>query len=107
MNFSRAAIANRRTPVTSDEVTLYASDSPLVVGAWTRTTDASAAGGFRLQNANAGAAKITTAQADPADYFELTFRADAGKPYRLWIRGKAGSNNWASARCTASRHSAT
>ena len=28
-------------------------------------------------------------------YFELTFSADAGKPYRLWIRGKAASNGWA------------
>ena len=29
------------------------------------------------------------------DYFELTFSADAGKPYRLWIRAKAASNAWA------------
>ena len=82
-------------PAANDEVTLYANDAALIAGAWTRTVDATAAGGVRLQNANAGAAKITTAQAAPADYFELTFAADAGRPYRLWIRGKALSNNWA------------
>ncbi len=25
----------------------------------------------------------------------MTFNAEAGKPYRLWIRGKAEPNNWA------------
>ena len=39
--------------------------------------------------------KITTASATPANYFELTFNAEAGRGYRLWIRGKADSNNWA------------
>ena len=34
-------------------------------------------------------AKIVAAQANPVDYFELTFSAAAGKPYRLWIRAKA------------------
>ena len=39
--------------------------------------------------------KITTAVAAPANYFEMTFNAEAGRPYRLWIRGKADGNNWA------------
>ena len=30
----------------------------------------------------------------PANYFEVTFTAEAGRPYRLWIRGKADSNSW-------------
>ena len=38
----------------------------------------------------AGAGR-TTATA-PASYVELTFDAEAGKPYRLWIRGKAEGN---------------
>jgi subtilisin family serine protease len=79
----------------NNEVTIYASDATLLAGSWTRTADATAATGVRLQNANAGAAKVTTAQPNPAHYFELTFRADAGKPYRLWIRGKALANSWA------------
>jgi hypothetical protein len=47
-----------------------------------------------MQNANAGAPKIASALATPADYFELTFTAAAGRPYRLWIRGKAEANYW-------------
>ena len=48
-----------------------------------------------MRHPNAGAAKITTASATPTDYFELTFNAEAGRGYRLWIRGKADGNNWA------------
>ena len=79
----------------SDEIALYATDAAVIAGAWTRVADSTAAAGSRLQNANAAAAKISAAQAAPASYFELSFRADAGKPYRLWIRGKAASNSWA------------
>jgi hypothetical protein len=46
-----------------------------------------AAGGARLQSADAGAAKVVTPLAAPASYAELTFAAAAGQPYRLWLRG--------------------
>ena len=45
-------------------------------------------------NVDAGVAKVSTALADPANYFELTFTAEAGKPYRLWIRGRAEGDYW-------------
>ena len=77
------------------EIVLRAAQPALIVGAWSRLDDATAASGVRLQNPNAGAPKITPALADPADYFEMTFDADAGRPYRLWIRGKAAGNHWA------------
>ena len=44
---------------------------------------------------DAGAAKVATAAAAPTNYFELTFNADAGKAYRLWIHGRADNNYWA------------
>ena len=72
-----------------DEVVLYAAADAQITGAWILTPDSSAASGARLQNPNAGAAKITTASPTPANAFNLTFNADAGRPYRLWIRGKA------------------
>jgi hypothetical protein len=34
------------------------------------------------------------AVAEPVDYFEMTFNAVAGRPYRLWMRAKAADNNW-------------
>jgi hypothetical protein len=79
----------------SDSIVLYAADAAVVAGTWGVTSDASAAGNASLRQPNAGAAKITTAAADPANYFELNFTADANTPYRLWIRSKAEGNSWA------------
>jgi hypothetical protein len=76
------------------EVVLYPGESSVRVGNWQVVPDATAAGGSRLWNPNAGAAKLTTALAAPAHYFEMTFNAEAGKPYRLWLRSKAESDYW-------------
>lgn len=82
-------------PADADEIVLYAADASFVMGRWRATPDGTAAGGLRLQNPNLGAPRIVVPHASPADYFELTFRAAAGKPYRLWLRGKAEGNGWA------------
>ena len=74
------------------DVVLYASKAPVRAGKWSVVADATAAGGARIGTSNAGI-KLA-AQASPADYFEMSFRADAGVPYRLWLRGKAQSNSW-------------
>jgi hypothetical protein len=76
----------------SDEVVLWAADTTVRTG-WTVNADSGAAGGRRLQNANAGAAKLLTALAVPKQFFELTFSAAARRGYRLWLRGKAASNS--------------
>ena len=31
---------------------------------------------------------------NPANYFDLTFTAEANKPYRLWLRGRAQANSY-------------
>ena len=41
------------------------------------------------------AAKLATALANPANYFEVTFQAEANVAYHLWMRGKADKNAWA------------
>ena len=81
----------------TDDIVLYAADVPAasIFGKWVRVTDATAAGGTRLRNPNASAAKRTTALASPVDYFEMSFTAPAGVPYHLWVRGKADSDNYA------------
>ena len=38
--------------------------------------------------------KITTPSVNPPNYFEMTFNAEAGRPYRLWIRAKALDDFW-------------
>jgi regulation of enolase protein 1 (concanavalin A-like superfamily) len=81
------------TPGASD-VVLWAMRAPTVRGAWTLTPYTTAAGGSRLGTANAGI-RVSSPLASPTDYFELSFNADAGVGYRLWLRGKAVSNSWA------------
>jgi hypothetical protein len=68
---------------------LYAAAQGQIAGGWIVTPDATAAGGARLQNADAGAPKLPQPLAAPALSFDLTFTADAGRAYRLWLRGRA------------------
>ncbi len=76
------------------DVILRAASAPVVVGAWSVVADATAAGGSRLVNADLRVVKPAAALAAPANYVELTFTADAGTGYRLWLRGKAAGNKY-------------
>lgn len=80
-------------PPPPGEIVMYASDATAVVGNWQVVADSTAAGASRMSNPDQGAAKIVTPLAAPANYFEMTFNADSGKAYRLWIRGKAQSDS--------------
>jgi endonuclease/exonuclease/phosphatase family metal-dependent hydrolase len=90
--------------LTAAETVKYARDGDIVlqagsakthVGKWTIAPDSTAAGGVVITQKNAGARKIYVAAAKPANYFEMTFNATAGKPYRLWVHGRAEHNYWA------------
>ena len=81
-------------PATGGEILLYAAEAATRVGGWVVENDGTAAGGRRIRMPNAGAAKVVTPLANPSSYFEMTFTAEAGRPYRLWIRGKADGNAW-------------
>jgi hypothetical protein len=73
-------------------VVLYASEATRV-GNYEVVSDATAAGGARLHNPDAGAAKLSNALASPGTYVEMQFPAQAGVGYRLWIRGKADGDD--------------
>ena len=81
--------------VTASEVVLYTADATTINGTWSRVADGTAAGGARLWNPDRAAAKVPAALAAPINYFEMTFEAQAGVAYHLWMRGKADKNNWA------------
>jgi hypothetical protein len=89
-----AVTVNNSAGGTSD-IVLYAADATVVSGLWRRENNATAAGGALLRHPNAGAAKLSSALANPVNYFELTFEAQANVPYHIWIRSKADSDNWA------------
>jgi hypothetical protein len=80
--------------LSSPEVVLYASTAAIVEGAWRRADDETAASRVRLWNPDAERPKLTAAAAAPTTFFELAFQAEAGRAYRLWIRGKADGDSW-------------
>jgi hypothetical protein len=80
-------------PPPTGDVVLYASDAATIAGDWLLVSDPQAAGGMLLRNPDRGAAKVG-ASANPASYFEMTFTAEAGRPYRLWARGRAENNQY-------------
>ena len=76
------------------EIVLYATDATTITGPWRWENDGSAAMGRRAWIPDMGEPKVITPLANPSGYVEFTFNADAGRPYRLWIRGVAERNDW-------------
>jgi glucose/arabinose dehydrogenase len=91
-----AYVATYRAVTAADGGTrvLYAAHATAVAGSWRRVTDTTAAGNMRLEHPDAGVPKIEIAAASPSDYFELRFHAEAGRAYRLWMRGRAAQNSY-------------
>lgn len=75
------------------DVVLYASKAPVRAGSWKIVSDSTAAGGSAITTP-VSTTKIATAQASPANYFQMTFPANGGQSYHLWIRGKAANNSY-------------
>ena len=85
---------NTPPPSNEGELVLYAGSAVIVGDGFTVASDPTAAGGRVLQSINRGTSKIVTAVPGPATYAELGFVAEAGRSYRLWVRGKASANYW-------------
>ena len=81
------------------DIVLHAANATTVLGDWQQVADATAAAGRRMWNPDRGAGKQRSASANPYDYFELTFTAQAGRGYRLWIRGRAENDSWSRGSC--------
>jgi hypothetical protein len=79
--------------VRAREIVLYTSAAEVVGSAWSRVSDATAADGARVWNPNRGAARIKTPLASPSSYVEITFQAEAGVAYHLWVRAIAERNS--------------
>jgi phosphatidylserine/phosphatidylglycerophosphate/cardiolipin synthase-like enzyme len=95
-NNESASLTNAFSYISSStpaDIVLYASEAPVKVGNFAVQADATAAGGASIHNPDAGAPKLGNALANPANYFEMNFTAQAGVPYRLWVRSKADANS--------------
>ncbi|MGH9311213.1 MAG: purple acid phosphatase family protein, partial [Vicinamibacterales bacterium] len=78
----------------SSDIVLRPGRVAAVAGQWVIVSDTTAADGAAVRHPNAGAAKLTQALAQPANYFEVVFNAVAGVPYHVWVRSRAQSNYW-------------
>ncbi|MFN2531074.1 MAG: IPT/TIG domain-containing protein [Pyrinomonadaceae bacterium] len=89
---------NATTPAppqpSGSDVVLWAGEASVKIGNWSIVADSTAAGGNRIWNPDAAVPKIVNPAANPTNYFELTFNAQGGVDYRLWMRGKAQSDFW-------------
>lgn len=81
-------------PTTHREIVLYTQTPTRTAGQFRVDPDPTAAGGAAEHQPDLGAAKITAPLASPAHYFDLTFTADAGTAYRVWIRAKADRDSY-------------
>ena len=58
-------------------------------GTWSRSADATAAGGVALVSADRKVSTLDVPLAAPANYVDLSFPATADTPYRVWVRLRA------------------
>ena len=89
-----AVLALVTSAIAQGDIVLKASRS-VTAGKWSVASDSRALGGVKVRHADGGSEKILTAAARPKDYFELTFTANAGVPYHLWLHGRADGDDWA------------
>ncbi|CAN5422557.1 hypothetical protein BH23ACI1_BH23ACI1_11240 [soil metagenome] len=80
-------------PPSAAEILITADRVMALAGGWRLLSDSSAAGGVALGHPNAGAKTVNKAHPSPAHYVDLTFYAEAGRAYRLWIRGRADNDH--------------
>jgi hypothetical protein len=92
-NDGASATSNAASIAVTAEVVIYASDVKKMVGNYQLVADSTAANGQRLWNPNKGTAKLGIS-ANPLNYAEFTFYAEAGRAYHIWMRGKADQNAW-------------
>jgi hypothetical protein len=87
--------SSRPLSANAPDIVLYASDAATVRGHWSAASTTSGAGGQMMRSSDGGWSSASTALASPANYFELTFTAPAGTPYRIWLRLRAtGNSKW-------------
>jgi hypothetical protein len=88
------ARSNGQAAPATSEIVLHMTEAE-THGAWVRQARAGAASGTVVRHPDTGAPKVVTMPVPAVNYFELTFDAEAGRAYHLWIRGIADRDYWA------------
>jgi phosphatidylserine/phosphatidylglycerophosphate/cardiolipin synthase-like enzyme len=81
-------------PPAGDTIVLWTANvsSTRIHGDWAVGAD-TGAGHKSIWNPDRGRAKIAPALTAPANYFEMTFNAQGGRAYHLWLRMRAQQNS--------------
>jgi hypothetical protein len=76
-------------------VVIYASDTASIArrGSWVTASDSLSPNGAKLTTPDQNISSVTAPLAAPQHYLDVTFSADAGKQYRVWLRLRARSNH--------------
>ena len=77
----------------ASDIVLYASEAGVIKGNWASAMSTGAAGGRSMSSSDLGWATANSPLASPSHYFEMSFDAAAGTPYRVWLRLRASSNS--------------
>jgi len=82
-------------PTPAAEIVIYASDIPAgqLHGSWRAISDATSPNGLKLGTPDAAWSTLNSPLAAPTDYIDVTFDAEAGRPYTLWLRMRAINDN--------------
>jgi hypothetical protein len=77
------------------DIVIHARDIPASAlhGSWSTASDPTAADGTKLVTSGSGFATTEVALASPAHYVDVTFTAQAGIPYAVWLRLNALNDN--------------
>jgi hypothetical protein len=84
-----AVLSFAAASASAQEIVLHSTDVTTVRGNWARVSSTSGASGQKMSSEDRGWASPNAALANPADYFEAAFTAQAYVPYRIWLRVRA------------------
>ena len=81
-------------PTSTGDVVIYGSDLPASArhGSWQTGSDSWSPNGVRISTPNNGTLVADAPLAAPQHYVDATFTANAGVPYRIWLRLRAADN---------------
>jgi hypothetical protein len=82
-------------PSSSGDIVIHASDiAPAALhGTWRTASDPLSPQGVKLTTPNQGAVQLLFPRAAPEHYVDVAFLAEGGKPYKLWLRLRARTDN--------------
>jgi endonuclease/exonuclease/phosphatase family metal-dependent hydrolase len=89
------AMRGDKVTAAATDIVMYASEAATGRGHWAAAASSGAASTRSMKSADQGFSSANSPLASPANYFEMTFAADAATTYKVWLRLRAeGNSKW-------------